>query len=141
MTDIFSQYRKPAPAGNQTASSSSDGPEQYVAYATGHDVKMMRIIISPELDHSPSSSILLDVTSDHRKGTYFVIVYSILAVEVFGLNLDPVVRAIRGGAAKFIQAYHSSRWPKPVDESAPFISEIKVHFNEKGSKLTQSNEY
>ena len=101
---------------------------------------MLRIVVGPELEHSPSNTMLLNVTSDGTKGTYFIIVYSILAVEVHGRNLEKIVHAIRRRSADFIQQYHAALWPEPADQNAPFISSIKIHFKEAGLASTGATE-
>ena len=78
------------------------------------------------MEHSPAYNLLLDVVSDGRGGTNFMLVYMVMLVMVKGANLQKTAFAIKNQMADYIQAFDSERWPKPMDAQAAFIESIEV---------------
>ena len=134
--DPLAQFRKSpitskgaaVPPMNASGSLPSDG---YVAFGTKDKVRRLDIRLVPDLEHSPAYTLLLDVVSDGRGGTNFMLVYNVMLVMVKGANLQKVAFAVKNHMADYIQAFDSERWPKPTDAQAAFIESIEVKVMEK----------
>ncbi len=109
-------------------------PDEYVAFGTKDKVRRLDIRLVPDLEHSPPYTLLLDVVSDSRGGTNFMLVYTVMLVMVKGANLQKIAFAVKNQMADYIQAFDSERWQKPTDAQAPFIESIEVKVTEGGSK-------
>jgi hypothetical protein len=121
--DPLAQYRKTpvAPKGG-SVQRDDDG---YVAFGTKDKVRRLRICNS-SLVHSPAYNLLLNVVSDGKHGTCFILVFTVMAVMVKGKNLQKMVFAIENHMADYIQEFDSERWQKPNDAAAAFIDSIEV---------------
>ena len=130
--DPLAQYRRtsPTPAGGKLPPKEED---EYAAFGTKDKVLRLRIHSAAAPVHSPGYNILLDVVSDGRHGTNFVLVYTVLLVLVRGKNLQKTVFALENGMADFIQEFDPDRWEKPTDATAAFIESIEVKVIDKGS--------
>lgn len=137
--DLLAQYRK-TPVVSKGAISTNgrltppDEPDTYAAFGTKDKVRRLRICRATPLVHSPAYNLLLDVVSDGRFGTNFVLVYTVLLVMVQGKNLQKLVFALENGMADFIQEFDAERWQKPTDADAPLIESIEIKVTEGGSK-------
>jgi len=131
--DPLSQFRKvqTEPKGKMVPPT---GPEEYAAFGTKDKVHRLKIRSAPTLEHSPGYNLLLDVVSDGRFGTNFVLVYTVLLVMVRGKNLQKMVFALQSGMADFIQEFDPERWEKPKDETAAVIDSIEIQVTEGGSR-------
>jgi hypothetical protein len=131
--DPLSQYRKTpiVPKGGAMPPTEAD---EYAAFGTKDKVHRLKIRSKPTLEHSPGYNLLLDVVSDGRQGTSFVLVYTVLLVMVQGKNLQKMVFAVQNGMADFIQAFDPERWQKPKDETAAVIDSIEIQVTEGGSR-------
>jgi hypothetical protein len=123
--DILAQFRRTPSAGSRTGVT-TDGPDEYCAFATKDKVHRLRIRCAAALTHSPGYNILLDIVYDGHHGTHFVLVYTTLAVLVRGKNLQKIIFAIENGMGDYIQEFDPKRWTKPIDLEAPFIESIEV---------------
>ena len=128
--DPLSQYRKASniPTGGNAIPPA--GIEDYVAFGTKDKVARLRICSAVPLVHSPSYNLLLDVVSDGKFGTNFVLVFTVLLVMVKGKNLQKMVFAIENGMADYIQEFDPERWAKPNDDTAAFIESIEIKVTE-----------
>jgi hypothetical protein len=131
--DPLSQFRRTpsTPKGAEVPPADSD---EYAAFGTKDKVHRLKIRSNPTLEHSPGYNLLLDVVSDGRQGTSFVLVDTVLMVMVRGKNLQKTVFALQNGMADFIQAFDPERWQKPKDDTAAFIESIEIQVTEGGSK-------
>jgi hypothetical protein len=131
--DPLAQFRKSpiTPKGGMLPPKESD---EYVAFGTKDKVRRLDIRLVPDMEHSPAYNLLLDVVSDGRGGTNFMLVYTVMLVMVKGANLQKMAFAIKNQMADHIQAFDSERWPKPTDAQAAFIDSIEVKVTEGGSK-------
>src|ERR1700753_2984083 len=121
--DPLAQYRKTprTPKGLMPR----DGEDGYLAFGTKDKVRRLRICNS-SLVHSPAYNLLLNVVSDGKHGTSFILVYTVMMVMVKGRNLQKMVFAIENHMADYIQEFDSERWQKPNDAQAAFIDSIEV---------------
>lgn len=115
----------PAPVGTEPQGQ-ADAPVEYVAFGVKDRVERLRIRSAKNPTRAPSYQYLLDIVYDGDFGTNVVLVFTFMMVTVTGRNLQDVVMALESGTADFIQEFHPSLWPKPKDESAPFIESIEV---------------
>ena len=131
--DPLAQFRKSpiTPKGGMVPPQEPDG---YVAFGTKDKVRRLDIRLVPDMEHSPAYNLLLDVVSDGRGGTNFMLVYMVMLVMVKGANLQKTAFAIKNQMADYIQAFDSERWQKPADSQAAFIESIEVKVTEGGSK-------
>jgi hypothetical protein len=131
--DPLSQFRKTpvTPKGGMLPPQESD---EYAAFGTKDKVRRLRIRSATALTHSPGYNLLLDIVSDGRLGTHFILVYNVLLVKVQGKNLQKMVFAIENGMADFVQEFDPERWQKPADVEAAFIESIEIKIPE-GSPL------
>ncbi len=127
--DPLAQYRK-SPITPKGEMPPPKGPDEYVAFGTKDKVRRLDIRLVPDMEHSPAYNLLLDVVSDGRGGTNFMLVYTVMLVMVKGANLQKTAFAIKNQMADFIQAFDSERWQKPVDGQTPFIESIEVKVTE-----------
>ena len=127
--DPLSQYRKTSPAsvGGTVSPIETD---EYLAFGTKDKVGRLRVCCALPLVHSPSYNLLLDVVSDGKFGTNFVLVFTVLLVMVKGKNLQKMVFAIENGMADYIQEFDPERWAKPNDDTAAFIESIEIKVTE-----------
>jgi hypothetical protein len=58
-------------------------------------------------------------------GSRLDLVFSFQLVTITGRNLLPIADAIAKGRCEFVQQFDAKHWPKPKDDSAPFVSSIK----------------
>jgi hypothetical protein len=131
--DPLSQFRKTptTPKGGMVPPIEAD---EYAAFGTKDKVQRLRIRRNTPLVHSPGYNLLLDIVSDGRDGTNFILVYNVLLVMVQGKNLQKMVFAIESGMADFIQEFDPKRWQKPEDDTAAFIESIEIKITD-GSPL------
>lgn len=137
MTDPLAQFRKkPIVAGSAaTVTGQTDG---YVAFDAKDKVERLRIRRAMAPTRSPGYAYLLDVVYDGPYGTNFVLVYTFLMVLVRGKNLQPVIAALEGGMADFIQEFDPDRWARPADPNAPVIESIEVVVQENGPSIAEA---
>ena len=107
--DPLAQFRKApiTPTGGMVPPQEPDG---YVAFGTINHVRRLDIRLVPDMEHSPAYNLLLDVVSDGRGGTNFMLVYTVMLVMVKGANLQKVAFAVKNQMADYIQAFDSERW-------------------------------
>jgi hypothetical protein len=131
--DPLAQYRKTpvTPKGSILQQGDEDA---YVAFGTKDKVRRLRICC-PTIVHSPAYSLLLNVISDGKYGTSFILVYTVMMVMVRGKNLQKAVFAIENHMADRIEAFDPERWQKPNDAEAAFIESIEVSENNGNSHL------
>lgn len=136
MTDPLAQFRKKpvVPAGTPTTGQ-TDG---YVAFDAKDKVERLRIRRAMAPTRAPGYAYLLDVVYDGPYGTNFVLVYTFLMVLVRGKNLQPVIAALEGGMADFIQEFDPDRWARPADPAAPVIESIEVVVQESGPSVAEA---
>ena len=108
--------------------------DEYVAFGTKDKVRRLDIRLVPDMEHSPAYNLLLDVVSDGRGGTNFMLVYTVMLVMVKGANLQKTAFAIKNQMADYIQEFDPKRWQKPADAQAVFIESIEVQVTEGESK-------
>jgi hypothetical protein len=123
--DLLAQYRRTPPVPKAGVLPPAE-PDGYAAFGTKDKVHRLRICNASPLVNSPGYNLLVNVTSDGRFGTNFILAYSVMLVEVKGRNLQKLVFAIENGMADFIQEFDPERWQKPTDADAPVIEFIKV---------------
>src|ERR1700683_3047734 len=106
--DPLAQFRKTpvTPRGGVVPPVEAD---EYVAFGTKDKVRRLDIRMVPDLEHSPAYNLLLDVVSDSRGGTNFVLVYTVLLVMVRGANLQKVAFAVKNHLADHIQEFDPKR--------------------------------
>ena len=138
--DPLSQFRKTPniPAGGNAIPPA--GIEDYVAFGTKDKVGRLRVCCALPLVHSPSYNLLLDVVSDGKFGTNFVLVFTVLLVMVKGKNLQKMVFALENGMADYIQEFDPERWEKPKDDTAAFIESIEIKVTE-SSMITSETKH
>jgi hypothetical protein len=131
--DPLAQFRKVpvTPRGGTVPPVEAD---EYVAFGTKDKVRRLDIRMVPDLEHSPAYNLLLDVVSDSRGGTNFVLVYTVLLVMVRGANLQKIAFAVKNHMADHIQEFDPKRWQKPADAQAAFIESIEVKLTEGSSR-------
>jgi len=140
MADPLEPYRKSPGLGRGVSTAattpaapaaSGQPPEAYLAFATKD--KVDRLKLRPALSpwRAPAYVHLLDVTSDGPFGKNFTLIFTFITVLVRGRNLQPVVAALEGGHAEFIQQYHPDLWPPPADD-APVIELLEIHASDPG---------
>jgi hypothetical protein len=136
MTDPLAQFRKkPVVPAGPTTTGQTDG---YVAFDAKDKVERLRIRRAMAPTRSPGYAYLLDVVYDGPYGTNFVLVYTFLMVLVRGKNLQPVIAALEGGMADFIQEFDPDRWARPTDPAAPVIESIEVVVQESGPSVAEA---
>lgn len=129
--DPLAEFRKvPGSASNMAASPAQ--PEGYIAFGTKDKVRRLRIRSATAPVNAPGYNILLNVVSDGKHGTHFLLVYSVLMVSVQGRNLEKLVYAIENEMADFIQEFDPEKWQKPADASAAIIESIEIKAVENG---------
>jgi hypothetical protein len=135
--DPLAQFRKTpiTPKGGVLPPKEAD---EYVAFGTKDKVRRLDIRMAPDMEHSPAYNLLLDVVSDSRGGTNFMLVYTVLLVMVKGANLQKIAFAVKNHMADFIQEFDPKRWQKPADAQAVFIESIEVQVTEGGSKYGET---
>ena len=131
--DPLAQFRK-SPITPRGGMLPPKEPDEYVAFGTKDKVRRLDIRLVPDMEHSPAYNLLLDVVSDGRGGTNFMLVYTVMLVMVKGANLQKTAFAIKNQMADYIQTFDSERWAKPTDAQAAFIESIEVKVTEGGSK-------
>jgi hypothetical protein len=99
----------------------------------------LRCILHQRESWAEAVNTALDVVSDGRFGTNFVLVYTVLLVLVKGRNLQKLIFALENGMADFIQEFDSERWQKPMGTDAPFIESIEIKVTESGSRYGGEN--
>ena len=131
--DPLAQFRKTpiTPKGGVLPPKEAD---EYVAFGTKDKVRRLDIRMAPDMEHSPAYNLLLDVVSDSRGGTNFMLVYTVLLVMVKGANLQKIAFAVKNQMADYIQEFDPKRWQKPADAGSAFIESIEVTVTEGGSK-------
>ena len=136
--DPLAAFRKnPAPPkGGGTEASDED---KYTAFGTKDKVRRLRIRSRKYEVNSPGYNILLNVIYDAPQGTFCILVYSILQVNVKGRNLQKLVWAIENDMADFIQEFDPKQWSEPKDLTAPFIDSIEMRIVKNG-KPTEEKE-
>jgi hypothetical protein len=72
---------------------------------------------------APQSRFLMAVVFSADYDEAFSLIYSFMAVEVKGKNLNQVRRAIQNGKCEFIQEYHENEFDKPA-KNDPVIEAI-----------------
>lgn len=123
--DLLAQYRR-TPLAPKAAVLPSKEADDYAAFGTRDKVHRMRICNASPVVNSPGYNLLVNVTSDGRLGTSFILAYTVLLVMVKGRNLQKLIFAIENHMADFIQEFDAERWQKPADENAAFIESIEV---------------
>ena len=131
--DPLAQYRKTPPVPKASIMQRNESDE-YAAFGTRDKVQRLRICGAAALVHSPGYNVLLDVVSDGRNGTYFILVYTALLVRIKGANLQKMIFAIENAHADFIQEFDPERWKKPTDATAPFIESIEIKVTTGGAQ-------
>jgi hypothetical protein len=123
--DLLAQYRRtpPAPKGGVLPPKEID---EYAAFGSRDKVHRLRICNASPLINSPGYNLLVNVTSDGRLGTHFILAYTVMLVEVKGRNLQKLIFAIENHMADFIQEFDPERWQKPAAADTPFIESIQV---------------
>jgi hypothetical protein len=123
--DPLAQYRKtpPVPKGAITP---REDVEEYIAFGTKDKVHRLQIRSLNDTVNSPGYNILLNVTHDGKKGTFIILVYTVLMAFVRGRNLQKMIFAIENGMADFIQEFDPEHWDMPKDETKAFIASIEV---------------
>jgi hypothetical protein len=123
--DPLAQYRK-TPLPPKGAMIPPVEADEYAAFGTKDKVFRLQIRGRNDSVNSPGYNILLNVTHDGKRGTFIILVYTVLMVFVQGRNLQRVVYAIENGMADFIQEFDPEIWEKPEDETKAFIESIEV---------------
>ena len=138
--DPLSQFRKTPniPTGGNTIP--PVGIEEYAAFGTKDKVGRLRVCCALPLVHSPGYNLLLDVVSDGKFGTNFVLVFTVLLVMVKGKNLQKMVFALENGMADYIQEFDPERWERPKDDTAAFIESIEIKVTE-SSMITSETKH
>jgi hypothetical protein len=125
MNDPLAEFRR-KPLDSKAAKTAGPAePSGYLAFNAKDKVERLRICRASGLIRTPRYVDLLDVVSDEA-GTNFVLIYNFIMVLVAGRNLREVIMALESGTAEWIQEFDADQWPKPADESAPFIQSIEV---------------
>lgn len=79
---------------------------------------------------SPQSRFFMAAVFSSDYDDAFTLIYSFMAVEVKGRNLDEVRKAIQQGRCEFIQEYHENEFMKPR-KGEPVIESIRFIAGEK----------
>lgn len=138
MGDPLAQYRRKPIAPSGPSSGPPTGADDYVAFDAKDKLDRVRIRRAMAPTRSPGYAYLLDVVYDGPYGTNFVLVFTFMVVLVRGRNLQPVVAALEGGMADFIQEFDADRWKVPTDPKAPFIESIEVIVKEEGPTIAEA---
>ena len=139
MADPLAQFRRKPIAGVGTSRATPTGQsDEYVAFDAKDRLDRLRIRRAMAPTRAPGYAYLLDVVYDGPYGTNFVLVFTFMVVLVRGRNLQPVVAALEGGMAEFIQEFDPDRWKAPADPNAPFIESIEVVVKEEGPPISEA---
>jgi hypothetical protein len=127
--DPLSQFRRQEQRTQDAASTLANlgGLKPYEAYKA-QDRKPERLEIRRLLapTHAPSYRYLMDVSYDGGGGTIINLIYSFVAVEIKGRNLQPVAYSIVENRCDFIQDYDPREHAQPEPDK-PVIDSIKFY--------------
>ena len=127
--DILARHRR-EPAQPRPAPDAPTKPEGYVAFSAKDKVEFLNVRRANAPWRSPMYHLKFDVSYDGPYGTNFTVHFTCYSILVRGRNLQSVILALQNSTATFIEEFDSSRWPKPMDDKAPFIASIDVRMNE-----------
>jgi hypothetical protein len=128
--DLLAQFRRTATSGSAVKPPPAPpASEEYVAFAAKDKTLYLDIRLARPPYHSPRNNLLVNVAHDGPFGTNFLVTYTTVSVLVRGRNLQEVVFAIQNHMAGYIQEFDPDKWPKPINDKAPFIERIEIQFH------------
>jgi hypothetical protein len=97
----------------------------YEAHKSDRKTEQLEIRRNGQLAYTVAYRYRLYTTHDGQQGTIINLVFSFMAVEIRGRNLQPVKDALVDERCNFIQDFDARAYPPPAPDQ-PVIESIKI---------------